>query len=141
MQKLYKKDVKQFISIFVKNLDILDYGNLRSKIEKYLKENKMECIITSTEKVVYAYGKKVGQYLNSELSNALKELSNTLKEQIKDIHLSSVRSSNLEIINGKFIKSIYYYEPLKDFKGIGSIIIFYKEDYSEQAYEFLTKIK
>ena len=134
MQKLYKKDVKQFISIFIKNLDILDYGNLRSKIEKYLKENKMECIITSTEKVVYAYGKKVGQYWNSELSNAL-------KEQVKDIHLSSVRSSNLEIVNGKFIKSIYYYEPLKDFKGIGSIIVFYKQEYSDQAYEFLIKIK
>ena len=134
MQKLFKKDVKQFISIFVKNLDIGDYGDVRFKIEKYIKKNKMECIITSTETVVYAYGKKVEQYLNSELSN-------TLKEQIKDIHLSSVRSSNLEIINGKFIKSIYYYEPLKDFKGIGSIIIFYKEDYSEQAYEFLTKIK
>lgn len=85
MQKLYKKDVKQFISIFVKNLDIVDYGDARSKIEKYLKENKIECIITSTEKIVYAYGKKVEQYLNSELSN-------TLKEQIKDIHLSSVRS-------------------------------------------------
>ena len=84
MQKLFKKDVKQFISIFVKNLDIGDYGDVRSKIEKYLKENKMECIITSTEKIVYAYGKKVEQYLNSELSN-------TLKEQIKDIHLSSVR--------------------------------------------------
>ena len=134
MQKLYKKDVKQFISIFVKNLDIGDYSNLRSKIEKYLKENKMECIITSTETVVYAYGKKVEQYLNSELSN-------TLKEQIKDIHLSSVRSSNLEIINGKFIKSIYYYEPLKDFKGIGSIIVFYKQEYLDQAYEFLIKIK
>ena len=134
MQKLFKKDVKQFISIFVKNLDIADYEEVRCNFENYLKINKLECIITSTDKIIYAYGKKVEQYLNSELSN-------TLKEQIKDIHLSSVRSSNLEIINGKFIKSIYYYEPLKDFKGIGSIIIFYKEDYSEQAYEFLTKIK
>ena len=51
MQKLFKKDVKQFISIFVKNLDIGDYGDVRFKIEKYLKENKMECIITSTETV------------------------------------------------------------------------------------------
>ena len=59
MQKLYKKDVKQFISIFVKNLDIGDYCDVRTKIEKYLKENKMECIITSPEKIVYAYGKKV----------------------------------------------------------------------------------
>ena len=134
MQKIFKKDVKQFISIFVKNLDIGDYSNLRSKIEKYLKENKMECIITSTEKIVYAYGKKVEQYLNGELSD-------TLKEQIRDIHLSSVRSSNLEIVDDKFIKSLYYYEPLKDFKGIGSIIIFYKQEYSDQAYEFLIKIK
>ena len=134
MQKLYKKDVKQFISIFVKNLDIGDYGDVRSKIEKYLKDNKMECIITSTEKIVYACGKKVEQYLNNELSD-------TLKEQIRDIHLSSVRSSNLEIVDDKFIKSLYYYEPLKDFKGIGSIIIFYKQEYSDQAYEFLIKIK
>lgn len=134
MQKLFKKDVKQFISIFVKNLDIGDYGDVRFKIEKYLKENKMECIITSTEKIVYAYGKKVEQYLNGELSD-------TLKEQIRDIHLSSVRSSNLEIVDDKFIKSLYYYEPLKDFKGIGSIIIFYKQEYSDQAYEFLIKIK
>ena len=134
MQKLYKKDVKQFISIFVKKLDIADYDDIRIKIEKYLKENKIECIITSTEKIIYAYGKKVEQFLNSELSNSL-------KEQIKDIHLSSMRSSNLEIVNGKFIKNIYYYEPLKDFKGIGSIIIFYKEDYSNQAYDFLTKIR
>lgn len=134
MQKLYKKDVKQFISIFVKNLDIGDYGDVRSKIEKYLKKNKMECIITSTEKIVYAYGKKVEQYLNNELSD-------TLKEQIRDIHLSSVRSSNLEIVDDKFIKSLYYYESLKDFKGIGSIIILYKQEYSDQAYEFLIKIK
>ena len=134
MQKLYKKDVKQFISIFVKNLDIADYNDVRSNIEKYLKENKMECIITSTDKIVYGYGKKVEQYLNNELSD-------TLKEQINDIHLSSVRSSNLEIVNGKFIKSLYYYEPLKDFKGIGSIIIFYKQEYSDQAYEFLIKIR
>ena len=111
MQKLYKKDVKQFISIFVKNLDITGYNDVKSRIEKYLKENKMECIITSTEKIVYAYGKKVKQYLNNELSD-------TLKEQIEDIHLSSVRSGNLEIVNDKFIKSLYYYEPLKDFKGI-----------------------
>ena len=134
MQKLFKKDVKQFISIFVKNLDIADYNDVKSKIEKYLKENKMECIITSTEKIVYVYGKKVEKYLTNELSD-------TLKKQIRDIHLSSVRSSNLEIVNGKFIKSLYYYEPLKDFKGIGSIIIFYKQEYSNQAYEFLIKIK
>ena len=134
MQKLFKKDVKQFISIFVKNLDIADYNDVKSKIEKYLKENKMECIITSTEKIVYAYGKKVEKYLNNELSD-------TLKKQIRDIHLSSVRSSNLEIVNDKFIKCLYYYEPLKDFKGIGSIIIFYKQEYSDQAYEFLIKIK
>ena len=134
MQKIFKKDVKQFISIFVKNLDIGDYGDVRSKIEKYLKDNKMECIITSTEKIVYACGKKVEQYLNNELSD-------TLKEQMRDIHLSSVRSSNLEIVDDKFIKSLYYYEPLKDFKGIGSIIIFYKQEYSDQAYEFLIKIK
>ena len=94
----------------------------------------MECIITSTEKIVYVYGKKVEKYLTNELSD-------TLKKQIRDIHLSSVRSSNLEIVNGKFIKSLYYYEPLKDFKGIGSIIIFYKQEYSNQAYEFLIKIK
>ena len=134
MQKLYKKDVKQFISIFVKNLDITGYNDVKSRIEKYLKENKMECIITSTEKIVYAYGKKVKQYLNNELSD-------TLKEEIEDIHLSSVRSGNLEIVNDKFIKSLYYYEPLKDFKGIGSIIVFYKQEYSDQAYEFLIKIK
>ena len=134
MQKLFKKDVKQFISIFVKNLDIADYDDVKSKIEKYLKENKMECIITSTEKIVYTYGKKVEKYLNNDLSD-------TLKKQIKDIHLSSVRSSNLEIVNDKFIKCLYYYEPLKDFKGIGSIIIFYKQEYSDQAYEFLIKIK
>ena len=134
MQKLYKKDVKQFISIFVKNLDIADYNDVKSKIEKYLKENKMECIITSIDKIVYAYGKKVEKYLNNELSD-------TIKEQIENIHLSSMRSGNLEIVNGKFIKSLYYYEPLKDFKGIGSIIIFYKQEYSDQAYEFLIKIK
>lgn len=134
MQKLFKKDVKQFTSIFVKNLDIADYNDVKSKIEKYLKENKMECIITSTEKIVYAYDKKVEKYLNNELSD-------TIKEQIENIHLSSMRSGNLEIVNGKFIKSLYYYEPLKDFKGIGSIIIFYKQEYSNQAYEFLIKIK
>lgn len=134
MQKLFKKDVKQFISIFVKNLDIADYNDVKSRIEKYLKENKMECIITSTEKIVYTYGKKVEKYLNNDLSD-------TLKKQIRDVHLSSVRSSNLEIVNDKFIKCLYYYEPLKDFKAIGSIIIFYKQEYSDQAYEFLIKIK
>ena len=134
MQKLYKKDVKQFISIFVKNLDIADYNDVKSKIERYLKENKMECIITSIDKIVYAYGKKVEKYLNNELSD-------TLKKQIEDIHLSSMRSSNLEIVNGKFIKSIYYYEPLKSFEGIGSIIIIYKQEYSDQTYDFLIKIR
>ena len=46
MQKLYKKDVKQFISIFVKNLDIGDYCDVRTKIEKYLKENKMVGLVS-----------------------------------------------------------------------------------------------
>lgn len=134
MQELYKKDVKQFISVFVKKLDIADYDDIRCKVETYFKKNKMECVITSTEKIIYAYGKKVEQYLNYELSN-------TLKKHIEDVHLSSMRSSNLEIVNGKFIRNMYYYEPLRDFKGIGSIMIFYKDDYADQAYEFLTKIK
>ena len=38
MNNLYKKDVKQFISIFVKKLDIADYDEVRVKIEKYLKK-------------------------------------------------------------------------------------------------------
>ena len=78
MQTLYKKDARQFISVFVKKLDIADYNEVRSKFEKYLKSNRLECIITTTEKVVYAYGKKVEQYLNCELSNYLQDLAQNL---------------------------------------------------------------
>ncbi|MBR1416490.1 MAG: hypothetical protein IJ572_01565 [Bacilli bacterium] len=134
MQTLYKKDARQFISIFVKNLDIADYNEARLCFEKYLKTNKMECIVTSTNKIVYAYGKKVEPYLNYELSDKLKELST-------DIHFGGMRSTNLEITDGNYIKSVFYCEPLKSFKGIGCIVIFYKQDYSEQAYNLLTKIK
>lgn len=41
MQTLYKKDARQFISVFVKKLDIADYNEVRSKFEKYLKTNNL----------------------------------------------------------------------------------------------------
>ena len=134
MPTLYKKDARQFISIFVKKLDIADYKEVRSNFESYLKRNKLECIITNTNEIIYTYGKMVEQYLNYELSDRL-------KESVNNIHLSSMRSAHLEIVNGKFINSAFYYEPLKNFKAIGSIIIFYKQDHNEEAYELLTKIK
>lgn len=134
MQTLYKKDARQFISVFVKKLDIADYNEVRSKFEKYLKTNNLECIITSTEKIVYAYGKKVEQYLNFEMSNYLKDLSN-------DIHFGGMRSTNLEIVKGKNIKRLFYCEPLKSFKTIGCIIIFYKHGESSAVCDLLEKIR
>lgn len=134
MQTLYKKDARQFISVFVKKLDIADYKDVRSNFERFLKQNKMEVIVTDNEKIVYAYGKKVEQYLNNELSDYLRDLAN-------NEHFGGMRSSNLEVVEGKQIKSVFYCEPLKSFKKLGCIVIFYKQDYSEQAYELLTKIK
>lgn len=134
MQTLYKKDARQFISIFVKKLDIADYKDVKSNFEKFLNQNKMEVIVTDNEKIVYAYGAKVEQYLNNELSDYLKDLAN-------NENFGGMRSSNLEVIEGKYIDSVFYFEPLKSFKKIGCIVIFYKQAYSEQAYELLTKIK
>ena len=134
MQTLYKKDARQFISVFVKKLDIADFKDVRSDFEEFLKKNKMEVIITDNEKIVYAYGKKVEQYLDNELSDYLKDLTN-------NENFGGMRSSNLEVVKGKHIKSVFYCEPLKSFKKLGCIVIFYKQDYSEQAFELLTKLK
>lgn len=134
MQTLYKKDARQFISVFVKKLDIADYKDVKSNFEKFLNQNKMEVIVTDNEKIVYAYGAKVEQYLNNELSDYLKDLAN-------NENFGGMRSSNLEVIEGKYIDSVFYCEPLKSFKKIGCIAIFYKQAYSKQAYELLTKIK
>lgn len=129
---LYKKDVKKFISIFVKKLDIADYEEVRSKIEKYLKTNKINCIVTSPEKIVYAYGKKVEQYLDYEISDFLKDLAN-------NENFGGMRSSNLEIVNGTRLKDVFYCEPLKSFKKLGCIALIYNQKDSEAAYNFLTK--
>ena len=134
MQTLYKKDERQFISAFVKKLYIADYKAVKYNFEKFLNQNKMEVIVTDNEKIVYAYGAKVEQYLNNELSDYLKDLAN-------NENFGGMRSSNLEVIEGKYIDSVFYCEPLKSFKKIGCIVIFYKQAYSEQAYELLTKIK
>ena len=134
MQTLYKKDARQFISVFVKKLDIADYRDVKSNFEKFLNQNKMEVIVTDNKKIVYAYGKIVEQYLNNELSDYLRDLAN-------NENFGGMRSSNLEVIEGKYIDSVFYCEPLKSFKKLGCIIIFYKSDYLEQAYELITKIK
>lgn len=133
MNNLYKKDVKQFISIFVKKLDIADYDEVRVKIEKYLKKNKIDCIVTSSEKIVYAYGKKVEQYLNSEISDFLKDLVN-------NENFGGMRSSNLEIVNGTHLKNAFYCEPLKSFKKLGCIVLLFNQKDIEAAYIFLTKM-
>lgn len=133
MQTLYKKDARQFISIFVKNLDIADYEEVRCNFENYLKRNKLECIITSTDKIIYAYGKKVEQYLNYEISDYLKDLAT-------NENFGGMRSANLEIIKDVRIKKVFYCEPLKSFKKLGCIVIFYKQENNEKAYELLTKI-
>ena len=109
MQTLYKKDARQFISVFVKKLDIADYKDVKSNFEKFLNQNKMEVIVTDNEKIVYAYGAKVEQYLNNELSDYLKDLAN-------NENFGGMRSSNLEVIEGKYIDSVFYCEPLKSFK-------------------------
>lgn len=132
MQALYKKDVRQFISIFVDNLDIADYDEVRKKIEKYFKENKIECIITSTNKIIYAYGNKVKDYLNYDVSSKLHEM-------IDNVHLSSSRSSNLEIVDNVHVKRIYYFDRLKDFSNEFCLILFYKFEQQEKAYNFLLK--
>lgn len=101
MQTLYKKDARQFISVFVKKLDIADYKDVKSNFEKFLNQNKMEVIVTDNEKIVYAYGAKVEQYLNNELSDYLKDLAN-------NENFGGMRSSNLEVIEGKYIDSVFY---------------------------------
>ena len=134
MQTLYKKDVRQFISIFVDNLDIAVYNEVRNKIEKYFKENKIECIITSSSKIIYAYGSKVKDYLYYDISNKLKDM-------MDNIHLSSSRASNLEIVDSINIKKIYLFERLKEFSNELGIIFFYKLDQQEKTYNFVLKIK
>ena len=91
MHTLLKKDARQFISVFVRKLDIADYRDVQVNFEEYLKQHKIECIITNTEKIVYAYGKKVKDYINYDLSEYLRELAN-------NEHFGGMRSSNLEIV-------------------------------------------
>lgn len=134
MQTLYKKDARQFVSVFVRKLDIADYKEARSNFEKYLRQNKMECIVTDTEKIVYAYGKKVKDYINYELSDYLKELAN-------NEHFGGMRSSYLEIVKDVHVKRNFYCEPLKSMKAIGCIVFFFKPEYNDQAFELLMKTK
>lgn len=134
MHTLLKKDARQFISVFVRKLDIADYRDVQANFEEYLKQNKMECIITDTEKIVYAYGKKVKDYINYDLSEYLRELVN-------NEHFGGMRSSDLEIVKDVHIKKVFYCEPLKSMKAIGCIVFFFKPEYNEQAFELLMKTK
>ena len=133
MKKLTKKDVKIFMNIFRKWLDNIENNESINNIELYMNDNDIECIVTNTDKIVYAYGKRVIKYLNCNISSKLKEI-------VDDKHFGGMRSSHLEIVENEYIDSGFYCEPLKTFKAIGCVVFFYKQTRNEEMYNLLVKI-
>lgn len=133
MKNLTKKDAKAFMKTFRKGLDIQDNAESINNIELYMKKNNIECIVTNTNKIVYAYGKRVEKYINCFISNRLKEI-------VDDKHFGGMRSAHLEIVEKEYINSAFYCEPLKTFSTIGCVIFFYKQNKNEEMYSLLEKI-
>lgn len=115
--------------------DLLEY--VSNKIAKALHDNFLnEIIITNKEKVVSTYGKKVKKYLGLNISNVL-------KEQLDDEHLSLLRTSNLQITDDDVIDSTYYYFAIKDnYYNIGGVFILgnKKNAFSEELLNFINAI-
>lgn len=132
-----KKEAQQIIRIFKK--DLLSNNLLESEKEiilnfkKYLNRNKLECIVTSTNKIIYSLGLKVKKYLEENISDYLSSC-------INDKNLASMKGSYLEIINKKNVNGIYIYQPIT-FRNIniGSLIFISSKRLTKEQLDFIIK--
>lgn len=119
------EDAKKVYSTIAECLMSKKYDELNEQLiafEKYLRHQKLECIITSKTKVIYVVGKRLEK-------NLFCEISDYLKDCIGNEHLSSLSRSYLQITNNTYVKSKYHYEPIvSNDRIIGSLIIIFKDD-------------
>ena len=95
-----KKEAQQIIKILKK--DLLKKELLESeekeilRFKKYLDKIKLDCIVTTREKIIYSFGVRVKKYQE-------KNISDYLSSCINDNNLASIKGSYLEIINKKML--------------------------------------
>lgn len=132
-----KKEAQQIIKILKKDLLNDNLSESEKEIilnfKNQLKKNKLECIVTSTNKIIYSLGVKVKKYLEENISDYLSSC-------INDKNLASIKGSNLEIINKKNVNGIYIYQPIT-FRNIniGSLIFISSKRLTKEQLDFIIK--
>jgi len=101
------------------------------RFKKYLNKIKLDCIITTRDKIIYSFGVRVKKYLE-------KNISDYLSSCINDNNLASIKGSYLEITNKKNVSGIYMYRPIT-FRNIniGSLIFISSKQLKKEQLDFI----
>ena len=97
---------------------------------------KNNIIITDKVKVIKAYGKKVKNLVN-------KEISNEIIEMLNDNNLSTAVLNSIKITDNDYFKERYYYIPIKEeYYNIGGVFILSDDNkkFNEDVVLFLNEI-
>lgn len=132
-----KKEAQQIIKILKK--DLLKKELLESEKEmilnfkKYLNKIGLECFVTSRYEIIYSFGVRIKKYLKENISNYLSSC-------INDNNLTSIKGSNLEIVNKKNVIGTYMYQPIT-FRNIniGSLIFISKNKLTDEHINLIIK--
>lgn len=132
-----KKEAQKIIVIIKKDLNkkelLESEKQLLLKFKKYLKQIKLECLIISKTNIKHSIGKRIENYINYKISNYLSSC-------INNDNLCSIRSSNLEIIDKKYIKGTYHYRTINHRnKNVGALIFISPKDAILEQNKFIFK--
>lgn len=132
-----KKEAQQIIKILKK--DLLQKELLESeeneilRFKRYLNKIKLDCVITTRDKIIYSFGVRVKKYLEENISDYLSSC-------INDNNLASIKGSYLEITNKKNVSGIYMYRPIT-FRNIniGSLIFISSKQLTKEQLDFILR--
>jgi len=132
-----KKEAQQIIKILKKDLlkkELLESEeNEILRFKRYLNKIKLDCVITTRDKIIYSFGVRVKKYLEENISDYLSSC-------INDNNLASIKGSYLEIINKKNVSGIYMYRPIT-FRNIniGSLIFISSKQLTKEQLDFILR--
>lgn len=132
-----KKEAQQIIKILKKDLlkkELLESEeNEILRFKRYLNKIKLDCIVTTREKIIYSFGVRVKKYQGENISDYLSSC-------INDNNLASIKGSYLEITNKKNVSGIYMYRPIT-FRNIniGSLIFSSSKQLTKEQLDFILR--